>query len=1736
MHQLTNRYWQLCLSCLLVLGLLGPIQTALATPAGANAPVMTQSAGVQSPLAVLNWCVAGSFQGWNNASTPLYDDGTNGDLVAKDGVFSLDVTIPNTGDYEWKAVECGNWGVTRPAANSWFTTTTANQAVKFTIDTRDHSGDAGAILLPGWDIVNVWGDTLPTSFTAVGSFQGWNNSDPATLLTPAGNGVYRLAYTIATAGSYIGKIASTGAWRAFGADGRSMDAANVNFTTTLDSQVVIFILDTNTGRLTITPNGANPSNWCVAGSFQGWDNSSTPLYDDGTHGDLLGGDNIYSLDYTIPNTGRYEFKAVKCGDWGTTFPPNNAWFFTNSPNQTVKLTLDTNDHKLDQSWPLYPSINIVNVWNDALPDSFTAVGDFQGWNNADPTTQLINLGYGLQVVNYTISNPGLYQGKVVSTGSWDNQFDLFGRNKDSQTIFFNVYKAGDVAQFLLDTHQGRLAVLTPPMSGHGQDNIVETKGLGHDSQDALYRLPFGAVTPGSEVILRFRAYHNDLTRVRVRFWDTAKNSEFFKDMQIAASNVWCYDTEQANESCDFWQLKITPTQLGTLYYRFIAIDGTARAYYADDYFKDGGWGVATADMVDNSYAISVFDAAFQPETWLQNAVAYQIFPDRFRNGRSANDPQITEPRYGYPPSPDDQIALKNWNDLPEGYCRGYVNPAQPCNEGPRGRDYYGGDLIGIRQRLPYLYALGIKVIYLNPIFEAGSNHLYDTQDYSLVDHFFGENKDFVALAEGAHRRGMKIILDGVFNHVSSDSPYFDRYHHYNVVGACESVDSPYRDWFFFHEVGAGKGVCAGKDGPTSTTYDSWYGFDSLPVLNKNTQAVKDLIYAKPDSIARYWLKLGADGWRLDVMPDASFPPGFWQEFRQAVLETKPDAVVIGELWKKGDVLPFVQGDTADSTMNYRFRNAILGYLGTVDNKGFPDDGQSNQPPSLFAKKLLSVREDYPDATYYTLLNLMDSHDTKRILWSLTPGQNNREDKEFNADNLAMGKQLLQLAAVIQMTTPGAPTIYYGDEVGVTGDDDPDDRRTFPWLDLGSKVALGSEQLTAQSEGAAGDINLLLFYRKLIQLRNTNPIFRTGTLSFLVTNDADRTLAYLMRTPDDLVIVAINPTDTVKGIKIETTGVLPQNLSLVDALDSGLAVSGIGNTLYFDLPAYQAVILTPVPGQDLVAPEAPASLQADPGNGQVVLTWAAVSDAAQYIIFRSPLSGGGYLRIGMTADTAFSDMDVVNGNRYYYVVQAIDGAGNYGKFSPEAAATPYYPIGWAGLQWPHSINHVLSVNPTENIYGQVWVPGITDVKGDPASIWAQVGFGAQGSDPSTWTTWKVMDQNSGCNCGNNYEYMANLRPEQTGAFDYLVRFSTDGGIHWTYGYWSDQTPGTLTVTPNPDTTPPAAPPNLRATDWSAEYITLAWDGVSDAAEYWLYRSTTSGSYSEALVKLAATATTYTDSNVDPFTPYYYIVKAVDTGLNLSDPSNEVVQSAEPKVVNVTFRVLVPSETPPMDTVYIAGGTSPLEWNPSKEPMTQVGPNLWEITLQFPDGLNLEYKYTRGSWERVEWWGTIVSVANRRVSISYGASGTQLVDDTATDWGNGSDDHKAVQYWRDPLVTSTNPANGSTGPALAQVTVHFARAIQPLANSDFSNSIMVQTGGTTVVGTVTAPDNTTLVWTPSTQLSQGSYQVTVFNLRSDLGGDSVLMQSPYTFAFTVTALMGLNSTGSYFLSLPIVINIP
>ena len=430
------------------------------------------------------------------------------------------------------------------------------------------------------------------------------------------------------------------------------------------------------------------------------------------------------------------------------------------------------------------------------------------------------------------------------------------------------------------------------------------------------------------------------------------------------------------------------------------------------------------------------------------------------------------------------------------------------------------------------------------------------------------------------KRGIRIVLDGVFNHMSSDSPIFDRYHHYDSVGACESATSPYRSWFTFHDVAQDTGTCVDSAGnENSATYDGWFGFDSIPVMNKSLADVQAYFITSPDSVSKHWLEMGASGWRLDVMGDASFPNGYWESFRQTVKDTRSDALIIGELWQKDStLLRFLRGDRADTTMNYRLRDAVIGLLapGTFDSKGFADSGRIISP-SEFAARLESIREDYPDAAYYSLMNLVDSHDTERLLWTLTPGTETTADKEQNAANVAVGKQRLKIASLIQFTLPGAPTIYYGDEVGVTGDDDPDDRRTYPWT----------------PKDGIQDKNLLDHYETLAKLRRENPVLTQGDFHVLSTDDASGMVAYGRKNGSQAAVIILNRGSAALTGSIPVAGYLPDGVTLKQAYAVGqgspasLTVSA--GQITGTIGALSAVILLTGP-TDLTAPPAPAGLQ------------------------------------------------------------------------------------------------------------------------------------------------------------------------------------------------------------------------------------------------------------------------------------------------------------------------------------------------------------------------------------------------------------------------------------------------------------------------------------------------------------------------------------------------------------------
>jgi glycosidase/methionine-rich copper-binding protein CopC len=1509
-------------------------------------------------------------------------------------------------------------------------------------------------------------------------------------------------------------------------------------------------------KVVLASNTPNPTSVTIAGSIDqalgcagNWDPacaSAHLIYD--------ANDDVWQQTFNNIPAASYEYKAALNNSWTENYGLNASLGGANIP---LNLAAPTSvkfyyDHKTH--W-------ITDNHNSVIA---TVPGDFQHLlgcsGDWDPTCLRSWLedpgGTGTYSFETTALLAGNYQAKVTINESWNENYGQ-GGVPNGPNVSFTVPNDHAKVTFRYNPTTHVLSI----SAGHSHDNNVEYDGLAHDSRNGLYRVPSGAVNPGTPVLLRLRTFHNDVTGVTIRLYDTAVGHEGRESMSIAASNVDCFDPAltATGSTCDYWQYSYTPQALGTVYYRFIIVDGTATAYYSDNAPRYGGLGQATPTEVDNGFRLNVVSPNFPVINWMQSGVMYQIFPDRFRNGTTDNDPKPTDPRYDYPAPPnatpqqlqaaaDAQIINKPWNALPEGYCRDYVNPATACTESPKGRDYFGGDLKGVDDKLDYLKSLGVTIIYFNPIFESASNHGYDTRDYLSVSRYFGSYGYFKKLVNDADARGMKIVLDGVFNHLSSDSPFFDRYHHYTTVGACESTASPYRSWFNFHDVTPGSGVCVdSQNRPNSATYDGWAGFDSIPVIVKRDPAHIDVPYAPvaqyfytnpTKSVAGYWLTQGASGWRFDVMTDPSFPTAYWEQLRSITKGIKPDETLIAEAWQWFDNLPLTHGNEADTAMGYRFRNAVLGLLGAVDNKGFPEENNPNLPPSTFEKRMESIREDYADATYYTFQNLLDSHDTTRILWSLTPGQFNREDRELNAANLATGKAREDMAVLVQMTVPGTPSVYYGDEVGLTGASDPDDRRPFPWK-LNADGSYVQAPRDTQYFAAAGDHTLLDWYRSLTTIRKNNPVLTQGQLTFLLADDAHLSLSYALRKDNSLAIVVINRNETAaQTITVPTAAYLRDGVNLTDALGAG-SVKTQNGSFSVNLNPLKAAIFIMQAGQDITGPAAPTALNAAANNGVVStvnLNWTGNADSARYNVYRSPVQGGGYVKIGSATTTNFTDSSVTNGTTYYYVVRGVDALGNEGGPSNEANATPAFPIGYAVLQWPKTINQQITANYT-TVYGQVYIQGLTDSGGDPNAILAQLGFGAPGSDPATWL-WKPMSFNPGHTGDNNYEYQAGIRADAPGVYSYLVRFSDDGGRSWVYGDQDGNIPGNpassgtnmpgvMTITPSADTTAPTAP--TASIDYSASSLTVSWTASSDpddaVAEYRLYRGTTPGGEDAMPIVIVSGSTLkYVDSAVNAGQIYYYKVKAYDTALNASGYSNEVSHSVEAKVVQVTFRVKVPAFTPAGDFVYITGQSQGVSNDPlcgycggnAATRMTETAPgsNIWQITLAIPDGTPIQYKYTRGTYDYVEEWGSIRGFTNRVATVAANSPGdlTQLFDDTSDTILD--DNHKAVQNWRDALVTGANPANGAAGAAPAAINVTFNWDVSP-DGANFNNSIVVMNGATAVAGTISHDSaSKSLIFTPASALTAGTYTVTVDHvIPLTLQSDGIKIRAPYVFSFTV-----------------------
>ncbi len=1656
------------------------------------------------PTGASNWCVAGSFQaggGWNNSSDPLYDDGTHGDWLAGDGIYTLDYSIAQAaGTYEWKIFECGTWNgyPNEEINNKWLYTASNPQTVKFLLNTNTNISDDGFLPKSYTTMVVDSAGALANSWTAVGDWQSstWNPSDPASQLSALAPGLYAITYTVATAkAGYMYKTTETGGWgHQFGPDGRSVNSGNFLFTTTQASQVVAFYADTARGRIKAQPAGTPGTGlWYLRGEMNGWSGTQDRLYDDGTHGDLLAGDGIYTLHYTFATTGTFEFK-ITVDDWSTNFPPQNSKVTVTSIGQVVRFTLDTNTY--NDGW--LPKANIVAA-SDVYPTSWTVVGPWQGWANDAVTTTMQMVAPGLYTLVYTFTTPGAYQFKIAQTSNWNRVYGTGGRTGNTDPFDFQTYTPDQRVQFWLDVARERVAVNVVKPTSHSADGVIDRDGLYHDSRDLLYRTPFGAVPVGTAVTLRLRAFKDDLTGVRLRVTDDVSGTLTSYPMVLGGSDG----------TYDYWEYTLPTDHATLLWYRFEAADGTARAYYEDDAnwsnqpWVKGGEGKALDAPAGNNYQLTVYLPDYTTPDWLVNGTIYQIFPDRFRNGDPANDVISgtfyygNDEKWGYPQIYTGTVAHNIWNEqiwdprvITSPYYSTYSN------------QFYGGDLQGIIDKLDYLKNAGFTVIYLNPIFQSPSNHKYDATSYETIDPALGTYATFTRLMTETQARGMHVILDGVFNHTSSDSIYMDKYSRYPSLGAYESQASPYYDWYFFN--------------PWPTGYTSWWGYQSLPKLNSANPIVRSYIYSGTNPIATRWIMTGsqrlASGWRFDVAADvdpgyASAPAnGYWIGFRNAVRAVYSQTAMISEEW--GNASAFLLGNQMDSTMNYRFRNALLGF---VRDTGWSDTNSNfpHQTPAQFMETLQSLQEDYPAPAWYAMMNLVGSHDTNRIRFVI------RESGDVTATVNARQK----LVALAQYSLPGAPTVYYADEVGASADGkpcsatdpkfcgDPYNRLPYPWDD-----AAGNDY--------AKEPGILPYYTALGQARLANPALRTGTLDPLLADDTHGLLAYGRKAGSYAALTLFNRNATTQTLALDLFGYLPLGTVLTDVTTLTPYVY-TANPFTLTLAGNGGALLV---AQDLPAPPAAPTLSLTSENDtRIIIHWT--DSGATYNVYRSPVSGSGYTRVATdTTGTVFTDTAVINGQKYYYVVTALDAGKLESAVSNEIGAIPHVPVDSYTIVniTPLTMTHTLGIQPTAPISVEIYVAGVTTPTGQGAGLLMELGYGTFSTPNDTWR-WTPMTYNG--DVGDNDQYVARLTPENANTFYYGARVSADGGRDWAYGLYSSGSfiPGVLTVTASADTTAPAAPTNLRLTHWDIDHLTLAWNAPADpdVYAYDLYRSD-SGHAAAVIGRILSPTLVYTDSTVTTGILYTYTVQALDTSFNRSPHSNAVPAMAQQRLVTVTLNVTVPTFTPAGATVCIPGDSAKImgsTWDPSTLPMTQVDATHWQKVLVVPDGTRFQYKYTRcASWDVVEWWRLsdtehIESTENRALTVEYGTDGNQVVNDT-------------VWNWRDPLVVAYRPAHGATGVAVsAVVTATWSRPLAASTVTTASVRLVAATGA--VVGTVTYISQTNryeTIFTPAAAL-RGTTRYTA-TLTADLMGannDSVKLQQPFSWSFT---------TGNWIMYLPLV----
>ncbi len=744
--------------------------------------------------------------------------------------------------------------------------------------------------------------------------------------------------------------------------------------------------------------------------------------------------------------------------------------------------------------------------------------------------------YSCDAYYLNVKLSGRHEFKVADAGWKDaSSFGEGGGN------FVHVFSGEHTVRLAFEDGQPRLSVGPKTFADPAAKSVTDPIALSlrYDSRSPAHKRPFGAVKAGATVQYAVTSLPGvqRLTLV-VEKRRLEGNQEVLDYSEVArvpmqarregAHLHWTARHRYADKAVyGHW----FEAQIGEKTY--VLQNNAAPVFWTRE--KGAGGRADVADKPARTAGIrrfrqTVYSPDFQVPAWAPDIVYYYVFPERFRNGNPANDPKPGLTRYHQ----HTVEVHKNWIDRPYRPGSGDGSDAHFNN------DFFGGDLEGLIQKLDHIQQLGANTIYMTPVFKASSNHKYDTADYREIDPAFGSNADFERLTKEAAKRGIRVIPDTSLNHTGADSLYFNRYGNFGQQGAFQGGQvnpaSPWADWYSFDTTQA----------EPDKQFKGWVGVTDLPELNKNSQALRNFFYRDRDSVTKLWLDRGAAGWRMDVAPWV--PDDFWREWRAALKAHKPDALTVAETWF--DASKYFLGDMFDSTMNYVFRNAVLEYAAGGDG-------------AALYTHLEHLREAYPPQALYALMNLLSSHDQARALHHF-----GWHDDTKDAAAINQAKQRLRLAVLFQMTYPGAPTVYYGDEVGVTGGDDPYNRATFPWADQGGQP---DEALHAD-------------FKRLIAMRHEHAVLRRGSLAAPLHSDKN-VIVLLRRLGSGAAarwaLVGLNNATEARSVDVKLPPGVPV-AALKDVLGSGPTLQALGAVGGASEGRWR-LTLPPLFGRVLVAP-------------------------------------------------------------------------------------------------------------------------------------------------------------------------------------------------------------------------------------------------------------------------------------------------------------------------------------------------------------------------------------------------------------------------------------------------------------------------------------------------------------------------------------------------------------------------